>query len=114
MVMPSWPARGCSRYVPKRRSHQVRLKPKLELLSSSSTEWCTRCMSGVTRNQRSARSTPAGRRMLPWLKVAQALSTISNTTTASTGAPSSVMVANLMPMESTISSGWNRVPVVRS
>ena len=60
-----------------RRSHQGRLKPKSPSVSCSSTEWCTRCMSGVTRKRRSTRSTGAGRRTLPRSNIEVALSTTS-------------------------------------
>jgi hypothetical protein len=62
-------------------------------------------MSGVTSTQRSARSTAAGRRMLPWLNIAVALSITSKITTATTGGPSTAMVANLISIDRMISSG---------
>ena len=52
--------------------------------------------------------------MLPWLNIAVALSSTSKITTASTGGPSTVIVANLISIDSAISIGWKRAPVVTS
>src|SRR5207247_694770 len=76
------------------RSHQGRLKPKLLLVSGTATEWCTRCMSGVTTIQRNMRSSRSGTRTLPWLNIEVALSTTSNSRTASAVAPSAAQNAN--------------------
>ena len=62
-------------------------------------------MSGVTKNQRIDRSTPAGSPMLPWLNMAMPFSKTSIMTTATTGAPGMTMVANLISIDRTISSG---------
>ena len=71
-------------------------------------------MSGVTTSSRTTRSTPAGMRTLLWLNIEVALSSTSKISTASAGAPMSTTTANLMSIESTISTGWKRTPVVTS
>ena len=65
MVIPSCPIAGCGRYVPKKRSHQGKLKPKLLFVSRMMTEWWTRCISGVTTNNRSRRSSPSRQADVP-------------------------------------------------
>ncbi len=71
-------------------------------------------MSGVTTSQRSARSSLPGIRTLPWLNIEVALSSTANRKTPSGGGPSAAMTANLIASEMAISSGWKRMPVVKS
>ena len=70
--------------------------------------------SGVTTSQRRTRSIGAGRRTLPWVTNDVALSRISNSSTATAGAPSTTITANLINIDNSISSGWKRAPVVTS
>ena len=84
------------------------MKPKLLLVSRGTTEWCTRCMSGVTTIQRSTRSSRAGRRTLPWLNIEVALSSTSKMSTATAGAPSAATTPSLITIDSRISIGWKR------
>lgn len=71
-------------------------------------------MSGVTTIQRKIASTDFGSRTLPWLNIDVAFNTISKTSTATTDGPSAAMAKSLIPIESRISKGWNRNPVVTS
>lgn len=73
-----------------------------------------RCISGVTTTRRSARSSRDGIRMAAWLNVAVAFSTTSKARTATAGAPSATTAAILSSIESRISAGWKRSPVVAS
>ena len=60
------------------------------------------------------RSSQAGIAALEWLNIEVALSTTSNTTTATAGMPTTSTTAILISSEIRISIGWKRTPVVTS
>ena len=62
-----------NRGVPACRS-LARLNPNLLFVSRGATEWCTRCMSGVTIMNHTHRSTETGNRPFEWLNIAVAFS----------------------------------------
>ena len=55
-----------------------------------------------------------GRRTLPWLNIEVALSSTSKISTATAGAPSAATTPSLIAIDSRISMGWKRAPVVTS
>ncbi len=113
-VIPLCPSEGWFLYVTSSLSHQGRLKPKLLLVSRITTEWCTRCISGVTTINRSILSIFKGIQIFPWLNMAVAFRRTSKISTAITGGPSSVTAEILIAMDRIISIGWKRKLVVTS
>ena len=57
---------------------------------------------------------PRGMRTLPWLNIEVAFSSTSKISTATAGAPSAATTPSLITMDSRISTGWKRTPVVTS
>ena len=53
-------------------------------------------------------------RTLLWLNMEVAFSMISKISTAKAGVPSAAITPSLMPIDSSISMGWKRTPVVTS
>ena len=74
-------------------------------VSARTIEWCTRCMSGVTSTSRTMRSSQGGIATLEWLNIEVALSTTSNTNTATGGMPNAITAAILIASEIRISNG---------
>ena len=70
--------------------------------------WCTQWIEGVTIRKDSARSSRGGSRRLEWWNMAESASSVSNTTTLSSGTPSSRITPARTSEDSSTSPKWKR------